>query len=120
MKDIDPTTFTVELGKLYELSKVSGNVSVTMKRSNERTTIETGVQDEEDHAKGWRSCCQWKIDEYPTLIRATYKDTKISTIVSPNEFNKFQSTYATVIRAYMDTLKKKERTKKTKKQKTQQ
>ncbi|ORZ17084.1 signal recognition particle, SRP9/SRP14 subunit [Absidia repens] len=119
MKDVDPTTFTVELGKLYELSKVSGNVSVTMKRMNAKR-LKMAYKTNKTMPKGGDLVVNGKSDEYPTLIRATYKDTKISTIVSPIEFNKFQSTYATVIRAYMDTLKKKERTKKIKKQKTQQ
>ncbi|CAO3597414.1 unnamed protein product [Absidia cylindrospora] len=67
--------------------------------------------------KGGELVVEGKSDRYPTIVRATYKDTKISTIVTPDDFNKFQSSYGTVIRAYMDTLKKKERSKKVKKPK---
>ncbi|KAI8343303.1 signal recognition particle, SRP9/SRP14 subunit [Chlamydoabsidia padenii] len=114
MKDVDPVAFTVELGKLYELSKTSGNVSVTMKRmTSHRLKLSQKVK--KTLPKGGDLVIEGKSDEYPTLVRATYKDTKISTIVSPDDFNKFQASYGTVIRAYMDTLKKKERNKKVKK-----
>ncbi|RCH79145.1 RNA-binding signal recognition particle subunit srp14 [Rhizopus stolonifer] len=53
--------------------------------------------------------------EYPCLVRATFKKQKISTIVAPNDMSKFQNAYSTVLRAYMDTLKKKDRSKKVKK-----
>ncbi|CAO3643686.1 unnamed protein product [Cunninghamella echinulata] len=69
--------------------------------------------------KGGEAVINNESDEYPTLVRATYKDTRISTIVSPEDFNKFQNSYATVIRAYMDNLKKKERNKKAKNSKAQ-
>lgn len=53
--------------------------------------------------------------QYPCLVRATFKNQKISTIVAPEDITKFQNAYSTVIRAYMDTLKKKDRSKKVKK-----
>ncbi|SAM07843.1 hypothetical protein [Absidia glauca] len=117
MKDVDPVAFTVELGRLYELSKTSGNVSVTMKRMTRHRLLKL-QKVKKCLPKGGDAVVQGGLDEYPTLVRATYKDTKISTIVSPDEFNKFQTSYGTVIRAYMDTLKKKERSKKVKKQKS--
>lgn len=64
---------------------------------------------------------------YPCIVRAEYKGEKISTLVSGNiksgkkavrltcskvsvdEFDRFQSAYSTVVRAYMDSLKKRER-----------
>ncbi|KAG0176486.1 RNA-binding signal recognition particle subunit srp14 [Apophysomyces sp. BC1034] len=55
---------------------------------------------------------------YPCLVRAAYKNKKISTMVAPDDFNKFQTAYGTIIKAYMDSLKKKERTKKSKRPKT--
>ncbi|KAI9305202.1 signal recognition particle, SRP14 subunit [Cunninghamella echinulata] len=118
MKEVDPVAFTVELGKMYELSKKKGNVSVTMKRMNSlRLKHLRSVT--KSLPKGGEAVINKESDEYPTLVRATYKDTRISTIVSPEEFNKFQTSYATVIRAYMDNLKKKERNKKAKNSKAQ-
>ncbi|KAI8086136.1 signal recognition particle, SRP9/SRP14 subunit [Halteromyces radiatus] len=116
MKEVDPIAFTVELGKLYELSKKSGNVSVTMKRMNVHR-LKHLVRDKKTMPKGGDLVVEGQSKEYPTLVRATYKNTKLSTLVSPDDFNKFQTSYATVIRAYMDTLKKKDRSKKNKKQK---
>ncbi|GAA5800356.1 hypothetical protein HPULCUR_005784 [Helicostylum pulchrum] len=43
--------------------------------------------------------------QYPCLVRA----------VSPDDFDRFQNAYSTIIRAYMDSLKKKDRSKKAKK-----
>ncbi|KAL0073431.1 signal recognition particle, SRP9/SRP14 subunit [Phycomyces blakesleeanus] len=121
MRDLDPIAFTVELGKFYELSKESGTVAVTMKRMTpERLAITLKVK--KQLPKGGQDAMK-KTDDastlrYPCLVRATYKTKKISTTVSVDEFDRFQSAYSTVIRAYMDTLKKKERVKKAKKAKT--
>ncbi|CAO3612507.1 unnamed protein product [Cunninghamella blakesleeana] len=118
MKELDPVAFTVELGKMYELSKKKGKVSVTMKRMNARRLLHV-KQVTKSLPKGGEQVINNESEEYPTLVRATYKDSRISTIVSPEEFNKFQNSYATVIRAYMDNLKKKERNKKAKNAKAQ-
>ncbi|KAI9273755.1 hypothetical protein BY458DRAFT_155134 [Sporodiniella umbellata] len=66
--------------------------------------------------KGGDAVIQGKEDvQYPCLVRASYKNKKISTIVAPKDSARFQNAYSTVIRAYMDTLKKKDRSKKIKK-----
>ncbi|KAI7858874.1 signal recognition particle, SRP9/SRP14 subunit [Circinella umbellata] len=116
MKELDPTAFTVELGRFYEKSRVNGTVSVTMKRMTERRLYKAS-RVKKEIPKGGEAILdknRMKDDdiEYPCLVRATYKDKKISTIVAPNELDRFQNAYSTVIRAYMDSLKKKERTRK--------
>ncbi|KAI8381555.1 signal recognition particle, SRP14 subunit [Radiomyces spectabilis] len=119
MKELDPVTFTVELGRFYEATRGSGAVSVTMKRMTaHRLTRAKKIS--KMVPKSADKVLETKVDEdvqYPTLVRATYKDKKISTMVSPDDFEKFQNAYSTVIRAYMDALKKKTRTKKAKKTK---
>ncbi|KAI9489160.1 signal recognition particle, SRP9/SRP14 subunit [Zychaea mexicana] len=116
MKDLDPIAFTVELGRFYEQSRVNGTVSVTMKRMTERRLLKAS-RVKKEIPKGGETILDknsMKDDdiEFPCLVRATYKSSKISTIVPPNELEKFQNAYSTVIRAYMDSLKKKERTRK--------
>ncbi|KAI8973566.1 signal recognition particle, SRP9/SRP14 subunit [Mycotypha africana] len=118
MKEVDPITFTVELGHLYEKSLTSGTVSVTMKRMTVDRLIKASKVKKE-MPKGGQEVVDNKDKkdtiQYPCIVRAVYKKVKISTIVAPADFDRFQNAYSTVIRAYMDTLKKKERAKKVKK-----
>ncbi|KAI8978369.1 signal recognition particle, SRP14 subunit [Pilobolus umbonatus] len=109
--------FTVELGQFYEKSKTTGMVSVTMKRMT-ADRLKRAAKVKKVMPKGGETVVENPTStdiQYPIIYRATYKKSKISTIVSPDEMEKFQHAYATVIRAYMDTLKKKERAKKVKK-----
>jgi signal recognition particle subunit SRP14 len=45
------------------------------------------------------------------LIRATDGKRKISTAVSAGDYVKFQASYGLILRAHMDALKKREKTK---------
>ncbi|KAG1170686.1 hypothetical protein G6F70_007548 [Rhizopus microsporus] len=115
MKELDPLTFTVELGQFYEKAKTAGNVSVTMKRMTAKRLIRASKVKKE-MPKGGDAVVNNSNNsdvQYPCLVRAVYKNQKISTIVAPEDFQKFQNAYGTVLRAYMDTLKKKDRSKKT-------
>ncbi|KAF5733927.1 hypothetical protein HS088_TW16G00368 [Tripterygium wilfordii] len=47
--------------------------------------------------------------EYRCLIRATDGKKTISTSVGPKDHQRFQSSYATILKAHMTSLKKKER-----------
>ncbi|KAI8138787.1 signal recognition particle, SRP9/SRP14 subunit [Fennellomyces sp. T-0311] len=116
MKELDPSAFTVELGRFYQRSKSNGTVSVTMKRMTERRLYKLSRVIKEV-PKGGEAILdkeQMKDDdvEYPCLVRAQYKKDKISTIVTPSELDKFHNDYSNIIKAYMDSLKKKERTRK--------
>ncbi|TPX63134.1 hypothetical protein SpCBS45565_g06853 [Spizellomyces sp. 'palustris'] len=55
--------------------------------------------------------------EYRCLVRAVGGSTKISTLVNPQDTDRFHDAYTNIIRLHMDSLKKKERTKKVKKPK---
>ncbi|KAF7722039.1 RNA-binding signal recognition particle subunit srp14 [Apophysomyces ossiformis] len=136
MKALDPLTFTVQLGQFYEKSKESGTVAVTMKRSKASSDsnlklklnvvtsrrLVRASKTKQTLPKGSEEAMKSGIAtedvRYPCLVRAVYKNQKISTMVAPDDFNKFQNAYGTIIKAYMDSLKKKERTKKNKKPKT--
>lgn len=48
-------------------------------------------------------------DEYRCLVRATNGKKKFSTTISAKDHLRFQAAYATVLRAHMDSLKKKEK-----------
>ncbi|KAI8886250.1 signal recognition particle, SRP9/SRP14 subunit, partial [Backusella circina FSU 941] len=114
MKELDPLAFTVELGQFYEKSKTAGTVSVTMKRMTTARLIKAEKVNKE-MPKGGKAVIENKGSDdvkYPCIVRATFKKAKISTIVAPDDFDKFQNAYSTIIRAYMDTLKKKDRSKK--------
>ncbi|KAG1151900.1 hypothetical protein G6F37_004218 [Rhizopus arrhizus] len=116
MRELDPLAFTVELGQFYEKSKTTGNVSVTMKRMTATRLIKASKIKKEMPKGGDAVVNNDSQDiQYPCLVRATFKNQKISTIVAPEDITKFQNAYSTVIRAYMDTLKKKDRSKKVKK-----
>ncbi|KAI8644611.1 signal recognition particle, SRP9/SRP14 subunit [Parasitella parasitica] len=117
MKDLDPLAFTVELGQFYEKSKTAGTVSVTIKRMTAAKLIKASKIKKEMPKGGSAVVANTENDtvEYPCLVRAVYKKNKISTIIAPDDFDKFQNAYSTIIRAYMDSLKKKDRSKKLKK-----
>ncbi|KAI9487093.1 MAG: signal recognition particle 14-like protein [Benjaminiella poitrasii] len=117
MKELDPLAFTVELGQFYEKSKTTGNVYVTMKRMTEKRLIRASKNKKEMPKGGDAVVGNADKDnvQYPCLVRATFKKNKISTIIAPYDFDKFQNAYGTILRAYMDTLKKRDRSKKIKK-----
>jgi signal recognition particle subunit SRP14 len=95
--EADP--FLNELTKLYERNKTSGSVWVTMKRSTlkhqkKRKTIEESPAVE---------------PEYRCLVRATDGKKTISCTLSAKDHQRFQTSYATVLKAHMDALKKREK-----------
>lgn len=117
MKDLDPLAFTVELGQFYEKSKTAGTVSVTMKRMTAPRLVKASKV-KKAMPKGGDAVVENATEsdvQYPCLVRAVYKKNKISTIIAPDDFDRFQNAYSTIIRAYMDSLKKKDRSKKVKK-----
>ncbi|KAJ3034868.1 hypothetical protein HDV00_004556 [Rhizophlyctis rosea] len=103
--------FLSSLSKLYENSKDKGTVYVTMKRFSH-------VKKKE--AKETPEVLTSPDTEFPCLVRAVCGKggkKKISTLVHPNDTDRFQEAYTNIIRLHMDSLKKKERTKKVKKPK---
>ncbi|KAL1930386.1 hypothetical protein VTP01DRAFT_10548 [Rhizomucor pusillus] len=108
MKDLEPLDFTVELGRFYEKARTSGTVSVTMKRMTE-SRIKKAAKVKKMTPKGGEAVLSSdkKNDEqlhYPCLVRAQFKNEKISTIVADKDFEKFHEAYTTVIKAHRWTL----------------
>lgn len=105
-------TFLNELHKLFERKKKSGSIWITMKRSNQKPLKKNEGRKQKKGKKGSSSTpAAAPTAEYKCLIRATDGKRKISTTVSASEFMKFQSSYALILRAHMDALKKREKTK---------
>lgn len=93
---LEPDPFLNELNKLFERNKGKGTVFVTMKRSSLKPRKGQAKVAEADHR---------------CLIRATDGKRKISTTLSPEQHVKFQASYALILRAHMDSLKKREKVK---------
>jgi len=93
---LEPDPFLNELNKLFERNKGKGTVFVTMKRSALKPKKGKAKVAEDDHR---------------CLIRATDGKRKISTHLSAEQHVKFQASYALILRAHMDSLKKREKVK---------
>lgn len=101
--ELDP--FLNELTKLYENTKKSGTVWVTLKRST--------LQRQKKRKKPEETPAQAaEAPEFRCLVRATDGKKKISCSLTAKDHQRFQTSYATVLKAHMDSLKKKEKNKK--------
>ncbi|URE09805.1 signal recognition particle 14 kDa [Musa troglodytarum] len=94
---LQPDPFLNELTSMFERSTEKGSVWVTLKRSSmkckaTRKKMETA-----------------ETIEYRCLVRATDAKKTISTSLSARDYQKFQASYATVLKAHMNALKKRER-----------
>ncbi|XP_031478444.1 signal recognition particle 14 kDa protein isoform X1 [Nymphaea colorata] len=92
---LQPDPFLNELTSMYERNREKGSVWVTLKRSCLRP-------------KGKRKL-EIDASEYKCLVRATDGQKTISTVLSAKDHVRFQASYATVLKAHMDALKKRER-----------
>ena len=93
---LEPDPFLNELNKLFERNKGKGTVFVTMKRSGLKARKGKAKVAEADHR---------------CLVRATDGDRKISCTLSAEQHSKFQASFALIMRAHMDSLKKREKVK---------
>ncbi|GBG79987.1 hypothetical protein CBR_g30248 [Chara braunii] len=93
---LEPDPFLNELTKLYERNKQSGTVWVTLKHSPCKRVNKAQKKDLLD-------------EDCKCLVRATDGKRKISTTLSPKEHIRFQTAYATLLKAHLDNLKKKEK-----------
>jgi len=111
---LEADAFLNELHKLFERKKKSGTVWITMKRSNQRPLKPSQKKAPKKQKKGSAAAAAAAAPEppeYKCLIRATDGKRKISTAVAASDFMKFQASYALILRAHMDSLKKREKTK---------
>lgn len=104
-----------ELGKLYERNKASGTVWVTMKRSSMKNQCK---RNKNKRAPSDRPAAPAPPITLVCLIRANDGKKHISTTVTMAQHAKFQLSVALIMKANMDALKKKEKNKPTKEQKT--
>ncbi|CDW53629.1 signal recognition particle 14 kDa protein [Trichuris trichiura] len=98
---LDNDQFLAELVKMFQKTRTSGVVSITMKRYDGRTK----PKPRKSAAAAEQSVHAHAVD-YKCLFRARCKSRKISTVVNSKDVNKFQLAYASVLKANMDGLKK--------------
>lgn len=116
--------FLLELTKLFQQQRVknSGSLSLTMKRYDGRTkppaklTKKQRLEQKKSSATPTTTTAASSSHdsvEYKCLVRAVYGSKKLSTIVSAKDINSFQLAYSNLLKANMDTLKKKVKESKT-------
>ncbi|KAH7277399.1 hypothetical protein KP509_39G049200 [Ceratopteris richardii] len=98
MVRLDPDPFLNELTKLYEQHRDKGTVWVTLKRVHVDWKRKRKSTAEPEDAMECRC-----------LARATDGKKTISTFLSAKDHQRFQAAYATVLKAHMDALKKREK-----------
>ncbi|XP_018807403.2 signal recognition particle 14 kDa protein-like [Juglans regia] len=92
---LDP--FLNELTSMFEHTTEKGSVWVTLKRSSLKSKVQMNKM-----PSGGET-------EYRCLIRATDGKKTISTSVGAKDHQRFQASYATILKAHMTALKKRER-----------
>eukprot|EP00899_Mesostigma_viride_P018992 jgi/Mesvir1/27094/Mv20779-RA.1 len=114
MVHLEPDPFLNELTKLFEKTKTTGTVFLTMKRSSCKhpTRKNMGETGKSGGGKGGKSDHHHHVshDDQKCLVRATDgKKRKISTTITAKEVVRFQMAYATLLKAHMDALKKRDK-----------
>ena len=107
--------FLLELTKLFQKQRVktSGSLSLTMKRYDGRTkparqlTKKQRLEGKNLSTSLPNSPTTSEPLEYKCLVRAVFGSKKLSTVVAAKDVNRFQLAYSNLLKANMDTLKKK-------------
>lgn len=109
----DNDKFLTKMAKAFEDSKTSKTVYLTMKRHSYTTKKIKAAEEASEKASGDAVMdADDKDKEYPTLVRLTSgTKTKLSTLVQPQDLDRFMVQYTNIIKINMDNLKKKERKK---------
>ncbi|XP_058202342.1 signal recognition particle 14 kDa protein isoform X1 [Rhododendron vialii] len=95
---LQPDPFLNELTSMFERSTEKGSVWVTLKRSSLKSKV----------VRNKMATAGEEID-HRCLIRATDGKKTISTSVGAKDHQRFQASYATILKARMTALKKRER-----------
>jgi len=113
--------FLSKLTLMFDKSRSKGHVSICMKRYDGRTkpipktrpAKKKGVKQLNPKIPP-ASAPHPEPSEYMCLVRAVFKNEKISTVIHSKEVNKFQLAYCNLLKSNMDGLKrqKKQKTKK--------
>jgi len=119
---LENDNFLLELTKLFQQQRVknSGSLSLVMKRYDGRTKPQAKLT-KKQRLERKKSTATNQTNtptthdsvEYKCLVRAVYGSKKLSTIVSAKDINRFQLAYSNLLKANMDTLKKKVKENKT-------
>ncbi|XP_077999553.1 signal recognition particle 14 kDa protein-like [Glandiceps talaboti] len=104
MVQLENDAFLTELTKLFQKTRTSGSVYVTMKKYHGQTKPKPKDKKTDPHEHLEHKC----------LVRATNGKRKITTVISSKDVTKFQMAYVTVLKANMDNLKKKDKSSKSK------
>ncbi|ESO90694.1 hypothetical protein LOTGIDRAFT_233722 [Lottia gigantea] len=94
---LENDSFLSELTRMFQRTKNTGSVSITMKRwdGHNKPKPRTGNAPEPT--------------EYKCLFRASARNKKISTVVSQKDVTKFQMAYATLLKGNLIGLKRGEK-----------
>ncbi|KAM9075454.1 signal recognition particle 14 kDa protein-like [Megaptera novaeangliae] len=103
---LESEQFLTELTSLFQKCRLSGSVSITLKKYDGRAKPIPRKGSVEGFEPSDSKC----------LLRAT-DGKKISAVVSSKEVNKFQMAYSNLLRANMDGLEKRDKKSKRKKSK---
>ncbi|KAI3797809.1 hypothetical protein L1987_33072 [Smallanthus sonchifolius] len=93
---LDP--FLNELTSMFEHTTEKGSVWVTLKHSSDKSKVQRN-----------KITTAGKELEYKCLVRATDGKKNISTLVGTKDHQRFQASYATILKARMTSLKKREK-----------
>ncbi len=111
---LENDNFLLELTKLFQQQRVknSGSLSLVMKRYDGRTKPQAKLTkkqrlEQKKSTVSTPTTTTHESVEYKCLVRAVYGSKKLSTIVSAKDINRFQLAYSNLLKANMDTLKKK-------------
>ncbi|CAF2647199.1 unnamed protein product [Rotaria sp. Silwood2] len=111
---LENDNFLMELTKLFQQQRVknSGSLSLVMKRYDGRAKPKPKLTKKQRLEKKPSSISHptthhETVVEYKCLVRAVYGSKKLSTVVSSKDINRFQLAYANLLKANMDSLKKK-------------
>ncbi|KAL6573446.1 RNA-binding signal recognition particle subunit srp14 [Orobanche hederae] len=98
MVRLQPDPFLNELTNMFERTTEKGSVWVTLKHSSDKSKVKRNKM----------KTAGEKI-EFKCLVRATDGKKNIATMIGPKDHQRFQSSYATILKARMTSLKKRER-----------
>ncbi|KAF9206670.1 hypothetical protein BGZ49_002031 [Haplosporangium sp. Z 27] len=112
--------FLTRMAKAFEDTKSKNSVFLTMKRHTYSTKKIRKAEEASEKATGDSVMdVDEKDKEYPTMVRLTSgTKTKLSTLVQPQDLDRFMVQYTNIVKINMDALKKKERKKAAKTAKT--
>ncbi|CAF1439546.1 unnamed protein product, partial [Didymodactylos carnosus] len=118
--------FLLELTKLFQQQRVKnvGSLLLNMKRYDGRTKPKPRDKKKQQNQQSTSTNAASSPStsdspatgahiEYKCLLHAKFGSKKLSTVVSAKDVNRFQLAYSNLLKANMDTLKKKEKEKKT-------